>query len=929
MKQWLWLLFCLLALALGPVGCGTEGGPQDFNDHTVPRLATLRDYEAIAAGAFGTSTAKFIITAYGEPARRDLRFYDGNFYTLHDQWYWFRLLNGAAIPGDDIAPVRGLRFATIPELSTWARGQPSLPLDLRFYEDRLYSVRFYDLSFGDSRRYGLGTLVRVPARAPNPERWAFELEYDDVPTHAQLSVFFELLEPRVPPEARGTFRFLVRSPGQEMLAETMERERLRYGDRILRYRDLVTRGAREVYSEGITAGRLKLVRRGMNPGDTTPEDVLVFENTPDLLPPCAGVITAVPQTPLAHVNLLARNRGIPNVHIAGILEDASVGQLERAYAPVLLFAEAPGRVVLVPITETQYQRYGSLLMRPARRVMAPPPESLPYTVDLTTRDAVDIPQLSLVVGGKASGMIALLREPTIHTPDRPLGITIRAYSEHLQALRPRIERVLDTEAFQRDARVRQLLLEGEAAYRARRTAAADLTFLTEFLRFQGPMSDLGGLARNGGLRGLVEGTPMQATTREELLRTFRETYRDLVPTQGLRFRSSSNVEDIEGFNGAGLYESFTGFLDPAAQASEADRQKSVERAILRVWGSFWAFESFEERRLERIDHLSGAMGVLVHPRFDDPLERATGVCTYTILPPGGMDSDRLEVNVQAGDQSVANPDPQVLPEVVRVLRSTAGALRFERVRRSTLAPDRALLSDDVLRRLFDDTGRVARAWLDRENAPRLASQRGRTLTLDFEFHDMLAGWPALRTGPQRPARMVLKQVRTLEPGARTNAVEAATWPVPRDIFVRARRVTTEQCRGEIAPGVMLQTSLLRVLTDSSLPPDVGFAMRPFDALLELELQMGALPAFGWDAGASYAVEHPQFTATTDGARRTYALAGTTAMRVGVDSVTLEGTQLTLRRGETTLSATVACRDEIRYAGARDFLLSLVPMDRAP
>ncbi|MDB4928751.1 MAG: hypothetical protein JWM10_1235, partial [Myxococcaceae bacterium] len=904
-------------------GCDGADPDADFADHTVARLAAAPDYDALATTAFGLSSLKFVITAFGDGARRDLRFQDGRFYRLHDEWYWFRLLNGARVPGDDVAPVSGGDFASVAAIVQWARGRSALPLDLLFVDDgRLYSPRFYERAVGPARRYGVGSLVRVPARAGAPERWAFELEYGDEPTHAQLVVFFEALAARLPPAVAGALRFLVRSTAQEALAARMERERLPYADRLLRYADLVVPGAREVYSDGVTAGRLRVVRRGEAAVDATPDDVLVFAESPDALPPAAGVITAVPQTPLAHVNLLARNRGIPNAYLAGVLDDAEVDQLARGHAPVVLLAASPGRVVLAPITEEQFRRYGALLSHPARAVTTPPLAAMPYLVDLAARDPAEIAALASTVGGKSMGMIALVREPGLDAPDRPHGITVRAYAEHLAPLRERVAALLSDPAFEGDPRARLLTLEGDAAYRARRNSPADGLWADGFLRAHGPSTPLGSLARGGGVRGLVESTPIDPATLAEIERTLRAAYAQLAPTQGIRFRSSSNVEDIEGFNGAGLYESYTGFLDPAAQPRASDRDKTVERSILRVWGSYWSFEAFEERRLERIDHLSAAMGVLVHPRFDDELERATGVCTVTLLPPGDPDAERLDVNVQAGDGSVANPDPQVLPEVLRVLRGRDGAVRIERVRRSTLAPDRALLDDVALRRLLDDTAAVARRWLDRENAARPAAQRARGITLDYEFHDMAAGWPARREGDARPARLVLKQVRTLEPGARVRVADAPSWPVPRDVFVRARRVVAEECRAELAPGVAVTVTTLRVLTDPSLPPDVGFASAPFDASLSLALS-GPLP--GLALAANLAADHTGYAASATGAARTYRFDAPTAARLGLDRVTIDpGGDVALARGDRAASGRASCRDDVRFTGARDYLLGLLP-----
>jgi len=55
----------------------------------------------------------------------------------------------------------------------------------------------------------------------------------------------------------------------------------------------------------------------------------------------------------------------------------------------------------------------------------------------------------------------------------------------------------------------------------------------------------------------------------------------------MRFRSSTNAEDIKGFNGAGLYDSYTAELD--------NPKKTVEEAIKKVYASLWTLRGFDER----------------------------------------------------------------------------------------------------------------------------------------------------------------------------------------------------------------------------------------------------------------------------------------------------------------------------------------------
>lgn len=270
---------------------------------------------------------------------------------------------------------------------------------------------------------------------------------------------------------------------------------------------------------------------------------------------------------------------------------------------------------------------------------------------------------------------------------------------------------------------------------------------------------------------------------------------------------------------------------------------------------------------------------------------------------------------------MANPNPAVLPEVVRVIRARDGALRVERVRRSSLAPDRAILDDAALRGLFEDTAAVTRRWLARENAPRSPAQRARSLTLDFEFHDMAAGWPARREGPPAPARLVLKQVRTLEPGPRALTPEAAAWPLPRELFVRLRRVTTQTCRAALGEG-SVTVSTLRALTDASLPPDVGFAAAPFEGSLTVTTRGATLG--GWPDGAARTAEHPGFTVATTAAGRSFRFDPDTAARMGLEAMTVAADAVIVRRDGADTALPATCADEVVFATPRDYLLGLLP-----
>ena len=142
----------------------------------------------------------------------------------------------------------------------------------------------------------------------------------------------------------------------------------------------------------------------------------------------------------------------------------------------------------------------------------------------------------------------------------------------------------------------------------------------------------------------------------------------------IRCRSSTNNEDLEGFNGAGLYDSFTHRPD------EGDLSKTVKQ----VWASLWNFRAFDEREFHRIDHLGAAMGVLVHPNFDDEIANGVAVTKNPYDP----DWPGYYVNVQVGETLVTNPDPNATPDELLISAiGEQGEYETQYIRRSTLTTE--------------------------------------------------------------------------------------------------------------------------------------------------------------------------------------------------------------------------------------------------
>ena len=145
-----------------------------------------------------------------------------------------------------------------------------------------------------------------------------------------------------------------------------------------------------------------------------------------------------------------------------------------------------------------------------------------------------------------------------------------------------------------------------------------------------------------------------------------------------RYRSSTNNEDLPGFNGAGLYDS-------KSQKPSEDRE-DLAKSLKEVYASLWNFRAFAERDFHRVDHLSAAMGILVHPSYRG--EIVNGVAASFDPLPGGGDGDYY-VNSQLGEDMVTNPEPGSLPEELRLTSDG-----YEVIETSSLLPRGTLLMTD-------------------------------------------------------------------------------------------------------------------------------------------------------------------------------------------------------------------------------------------
>ncbi len=159
-----------------------------------------------------------------------------------------------------------------------------------------------------------------------------------------------------------------------------------------------------------------------------------------------------------------------------------------------------------------------------------------------------------------------------------------------------------------------------------------------------------------------------------------------------------------------------------------------------MWASLWNLRAYDEREFHRIDHLTAAMGVLVHPNFDDEVANGVAVTKNPFDP----NWDGFYVNVQVGESLVTNPDPNATPDELLVSAiGPNGEYETQYIRRSTLTTGGDSVMTDAQIALLTDAMEI----IQRRFKVIYGAQRNPAFAMDIEFKIDVAG------------KLVVKQAR--------------------------------------------------------------------------------------------------------------------------------------------------------------------------
>jgi pyruvate,water dikinase len=478
-----------------------------------------------------------------------------------------------------------------------ARGLPRVPGLAEFNQSEYYSP---------SRRFLLGALTHYEG----PNRWVYEVAPYDT---ADASMIREAYE-RV---AEQTFvgdrlYFHPTSLNVESAAHALPAS-----VRQLSTDELFQGIAYQALNLAESYGRLRFVSAAdLDASYVSFRDIVVLDRVPNDISVTQGIITAEFQTPLSHVNVLSQNRGTPNMALRGAMDSADLRALEGQWVRLRVGASD---YELAKVDAAEADAWWE--EHKPKGIQVPGVNDtltdLRNVADIVPADVSPADLLAAIkegtraFGGKAANYSALAHVEGLRVPPA-FGVPIYYYRQFMRqnAFDQRVAALLADPAFMSDAQTRDRQLKE---------------------------------LRDAMREGIVNA---------ELERLLNEKLASDYPGVRMRFRSSTNAEDLDGFTGAGLYTSHSG--------EPGDPDSPVLDAVRRVWASVWSFRAFEERSYRSIDHAAVGMALLVHRSFPD--EEANGVAlTNNPFDKAGIDP-AFYVNVQQGELSVVQPDPGVSSE---------------------------------------------------------------------------------------------------------------------------------------------------------------------------------------------------------------------------------------------------------------------------
>ena len=362
---------------------------------------------------------------------------------------------------------------------------------------------------------------------------------------------------------------------------------------------------------GVAVGPLEVVPGATTGTDVSPDHIYVFREPPTELEPVAGIASVMEGNLVSHIQLLARNLGIPNAQIPPMLVD----DLQRFAGERIFYAVSPGGTVVMKQAPNMTRQERALVERqggPEDRFRVSTER-----IDLRVRRPLPLDSLRAVDSGRICGpKAAKVGELKRLFPERVangLVVPFGVFRAHMSQPMPGT-----------DGSYWDFVQATFADAQQRRTSGDSQTSVETFITDR--------LAR---LREAIRKMPLQPEFVAKLRGRFSTVFDQPLGQVPVFVRSDTNMEDLDDFTGAGLNLTLPNVMDEAVLLS----------GIRDVWASAYSERSYEWRQRLLTNPQDIYPSVLLQRSVD---VNASGVLLTTGLTAGGPNDVTVAFNRGVG-----------------------------------------------------------------------------------------------------------------------------------------------------------------------------------------------------------------------------------------------------------------------------------------
>ena len=423
-----------------------------------------------------------------------------------------------------------------------------------------------------------------------------------------------------------------------------------------------------------------------------PQGIYLLPETISDLPPVAGIITVGEGNPLSHVQLLARNLGIPNVTINQNLLD----QLQEKEGETVVLAVSSKGLVEINSDSAEWQKFFNTKPENKDIVIRPNLEKL----DLSKREFIDLSSLRASDSGRIVGpKAAKLGELYHYYPKKVANGIAIPFGLFREAVLDKAYKNTDQTVFQ---------------WMENQYALIDAFFVDPGRRKQVMESFRSEIYKE------ISNTKMAAKYQKKLALAMKRVFGGT--RVGVFIRSDTNVEDLPGFTGAGLNLTLFNVVG----------MKNIIDGITKVWASPFTPRAFAWRQslMEMPQHVYPAILIM-----KTVANEKSGVMVTQDIESGEMGVLSVAVNEGVGG-AVDGQSAESLridkDGSIRLMATATAPVRKIPLRRGGIAKLAVSGSDTVLKP--DEIDQLIQFAKEIPNTfPLIVDDEGNTAAADVEF----------------------------------------------------------------------------------------------------------------------------------------------------------------------------------------------------